>query len=77
MSLRRHVLQVVALVTAVALVFGAFAGSASAKKMTKGQKAKVRAELRKQVKKNPAAVKRRSFLRRAGLVAFKLPVTIR
>ena len=77
MSLRRHVLQVVALVTAVALVFGAFAGSASAKKMTKGQKAKVRAELRKQVKKNPGAVKRKSFLRRAALVNFKLPVTIR
>lgn len=77
MSLRRHVLQVVALVTAVALVFGAFAGSASAKKMTKGQKAKVRAELRKQVKKNPGAVKRKSFLKRAALVNFKLPVTIR
>lgn len=77
MSLRRHVLQVVALVTAVALVFGAFAGSAGAKKLTKKQKAKIRAELRKQVKKNPAAVKRRSFLRRAGLVDFKLPVTIR
>jgi hypothetical protein len=76
-SLRRHVLQVVALVTAVALVFGAFAGSASAKKMTKGQKAKVRAELRKQVKKNPGAVKRKSFLKRAALVNFKLPVTIR
>ena len=67
MSLRRHVLQVVALVTAVALVFGAFAGSASAKKMTKAQKAKVRAELRKQVKKNPGAVKRQSFLSRQRL----------
>ncbi len=76
-SLRRHVLQVVALVTAVALVFGAFAGSAVAKKMSKSQKAKVRAELRKQVKKNPGVVKRRSFLRKAALVNFKLPVTIR
>ena len=77
MSLRRHVLQVVALVTAVALVFGAFAGSAGAKKLSKAQKAKIRAELRKQVKKNPGAVKRRSFLRKAALVNFKLPVTIR
>ncbi len=77
MSLRKHVLQVVALVTAVALVFGAFAGSASAKKLSKGQKAKVRAQLRKQVRKNPGAVKRRSFLRKAALVNFKLPVTIR
>ena len=77
MSLRRHVLQVVALVTAVALVFGAFAGSAGAKKVSKSQKAKIRAELRKQVKKNPGVVKRRAFLRKAALVNFKLPVTIR
>ena len=77
MSLRRHVLQVVALVTAVALVFGAFAGSAGAKKLNKSQKAKIRAELRKSVKKNPGVVKRRAFLRKAALVNFKLPVTIR
>ena len=77
MSLKRHVLQVVALVTAVALVFGAFAGTASAKKMSKAKKAKVRAELRKQVKRNPGVVKRKSFLKRAALVNFKLPVTIR
>ena len=52
-----------ALVTAVALVFGAFAGSAGAKKLSKSQKAHIRASLRKQVKKNPGAVKRRAFLR--------------
>ena len=77
MSLKRHVLQVVAIVTAVALVFGAFAGSASAKKPTKKQKAEIRKQLRKQVRKNPGAVKRKSFLKRAALVNFKLPVTIR
>ena len=42
-------------IPAVALVFGAFAGSATAKKMSKKQKANVRAELRKAVKKNPWA----------------------
>jgi len=67
----------VALVTAVALVFGAFAGTAGAKKLNKSQKAKIRAELRKSVKKNPGVVKRRAFLRKAALVNFKLPVTIR
>ncbi len=77
MSLRRHIFHAVALVTAVALVFGAFAGSASAKKMGKHQKANVRAELRKQIKKNPGVIKRRVFLRKAALVNFKLPVTIR
>ncbi len=69
--------RVISIIVCVALAVGAFAGSAGAKKLTKGQKAKVRAELRKQVKKNPGAVKRRSFLRRAALVNFKLPVTIR
>jgi hypothetical protein len=58
-------------------VFGAFAGSAGAKNLSKSQKAKVRAELRKQVKKNPGVIRRRVFLRKAALVNFKLPVTIR
>ncbi len=77
MSLRRHVLRVVALATAVAMVFAAFAGSASAKKMSPKQKAHVRAELRKQIKKNPRALYRKSFLRKARSVDFVLPATIR
>ena len=77
MSLRRRVLRVVALATAVAMVFGAFAGSASAKKISKKQKAAITKQLRKQIKKNPRAIRSKSFLRKAGLVDFKLPVTIR
>ena len=77
MSLRRHVLRVVALATAVAMVFAALAGTASAEKMSPKQQAKVRAQLRKQVKKNPRSIRSRSFLKKAALVNFTLPITIR
>ena len=77
MSLRRRVLRVVAIATAVAMVFGAFAGGASAKKISKAQKAKISKQLRKQIKKNPRVIRSKSFLRKAALVNFKLPVTIR
>ena len=77
MSLRRRVLRVVAIATAVAMVFGAFAGAASAKKISKAQKATISKQLRKQIKKNPRAIRSKSFLRKAALVNFKLPVTIR
>jgi hypothetical protein len=39
--------------------------------------AKVRAQLARQVKRDPSVVGQRWFLRRAGLVQFKLPVTLR
>ena len=37
----------------------------------------IRAELRKTIKKDPGAIRHRSFLRKAALVNFNLPVTIR
>jgi hypothetical protein len=45
--------------------------------MSAKQKAHVRAKLRKAVKKNPAVIKRKSFLRKAALVNFRLPITVR
>jgi hypothetical protein len=53
------------------------AKASSAKAPSAKAKKAIRAELRKAVKKNPAVVRRKSFLRRAALVNFKLPVTIR
>ena len=75
MSLRRHILRAVSVLTAAAMVFGAFAGSAVAKKISSKQK--VRAQLLRAVKKNPRIVLRKSFLKKAGLVHFVLPVTVR
>ena len=45
--------------------------------LSHARKAKIRAELRRLVKQNPRVLRRRSFLRRAALVNFNLPVTIR
>ena len=53
------------------------AAPASARTTSGGHAQRVRASLRKQIRKNPNVIRSRSFLRKAGLVDFKLPVTIR
>jgi hypothetical protein len=70
-------LQFVGILAALALLGALVAGPASAKRMTAKQKAHVRAELRKQVKKHPGVINKKSFIKKASLVNFKLPVTIR
>jgi hypothetical protein len=60
-----------------ALAVGVFAGPASAKKLTSKQRAAVRAQLKKQIKHNPKLINKKSFVKRAALVNFKLPITIR
>lgn len=76
MSLRSSLWRYLGLLAVAALAVGALAGPASAKKMSAKQRAAVRAQLKKQVKKNPKVVTRKSFIKRASLVNFKLPVTI-
>jgi hypothetical protein len=56
---------------------GVFAGAASAKNYTPKQKAQIRKQLRRQIKANPRVVLRSGFLKKASLVNFTLPVTIR
>ena len=46
-------------------------------KLTKSQKVHIRHQLRKQIKKNPKLIRSKHFIKRASLVNFKLPVTIR
>jgi hypothetical protein len=77
--MRLKVSNFLALVVITALSVGLLAGPASAKthRMSAKQKAHIRAQLRKQVKKNPKVISRRAFLKKASLVNFKLPVTIR
>ena len=76
MSLRRKVSHFLALVVVAALAVGLMAGPASAKVSAK-QKRAISHQLRKAVKKNPRVVSKRWFLKKASLVNFKLPVTIR
>jgi hypothetical protein len=73
----RRVLHIAAIAAAIAVIFSVFAGAASAKQISKKQKAAITKQLRKQIKKNPRVIRSKSFLRKAGLVDFKLPVTIR
>jgi hypothetical protein len=77
--LRRKVSHFLALVVIAALSVSLFAGVADARssKMSAKQKAAVRAKLRKQIKKNPRVINRKSFVKKAALVNFKLPVTLR
>jgi hypothetical protein len=75
-SLRSSLWRYLGLLAVAALAVGVMAGPASAKKMSAKQRAAVRAQLRKEVKKNPRVVQKKSFLKRASLVNFKLPVTI-
>jgi hypothetical protein len=73
--IRSRLVRYVGLMTVAALAVGMLAGPASAKKLTRAQKAKIAKQLRKQIKKNPKAIKSKKFLKRAALVNFKLPVT--
>jgi hypothetical protein len=75
-SLRSSLWRYLGLLAVAALAVGVFAGPASAKKLSSKQRAAVRTQLRKQIKKNPAVINRKSFVKRASLVNFKLPVTI-
>jgi hypothetical protein len=76
-SLRSSLWRYLGLLVVAALAVGVFAGPASAKKLNAKQRAAVRAQLKKQIKKNPKLINKKSFIKRAALVNFKLPVTIR
>ena len=77
--MRLKVSHLLALVALCALAVGLMAGPAAAKssRMSAKQKAQVRAQLRKAVKKNPRVVQRKSFLKKASLVDFTLPITVK
>ena len=83
--MRLKVSHLLALAVVAALAVGLVAEPAMARpakaqkthRLSAKQKRHIRAQLRKQVKKNPAVVKRRAFLKKAALVNFNLPVTIR
>jgi hypothetical protein len=76
-SLRSSLWRYLGLLAVAALAVGVFAGPASAKKLSAKQKAHVRKQLRKQIKKNPKLISSKRFYKRAALVNFKLPVTLR
>src|SRR4051795_10926172 len=76
-SLRSSLWRYLGLLAVAALAVGVMAGPASAKKLSAKQRAAVRTQLRKEIKKNPKAINKKSFIKRASLVNFTLPITIK
>src|SRR4051795_12869653 len=68
--------RVLSLLLVVALVGTAFAGTADAK-LSKAQKHAISKKLLRAAKKNPRVISKRWFLKKASLVSFSLPSTIR
>jgi hypothetical protein len=62
---------------AVVFALSAIVVAPASAKLTKSQKAHIRHQLRKQIKKHPRLIRSKHFIKRAALVNFKLPVTIR
>ena len=77
--MRLKVSHFLALVVVAALSVGLLAGPASAKttRLSAKQKAAIRHKLMRQIKKNPKLFGRKSFMKKASLVDFVLPVTIK
>jgi hypothetical protein len=73
----RHTRSVFGVMLALVFAFSAIIAGPASAKLSKSQKVHIRHQLRKQIKKNPKLIRSRHFIKRASLVNFKLPVTIR
>jgi len=62
---------------AVVFALSAVVVAPASAKLTKHQKAHVRKQLKRAIKKNPKLIRSKHFIKKASLVNFKLPVTIR
>jgi hypothetical protein len=73
----RHTRSVFAVLLAMVFAFSAIIAGPASAKLSKHQKVQIRKQLRKQIKKHPKLIRNKHFIKRASLVNFKLPVTIR
>jgi hypothetical protein len=73
----RHTRSLFGVMLAVVFALSAVVVAPASAKLTKSQKVHIRHQLRKAIKKNPKLIRSKSFIKRASLVNFKLPVTIR
>jgi len=62
---------------AVVFAFSATIVAPASAKLTKHQKAHIRKQLKRAIKKNPKLIRSKHFIKKASLVNFVLPVTIR
>src|SRR3954465_4043248 len=75
----RRTLRVLGLTLIVAVFTSAFVANADARthKLSKAQKTAISKKLLRAAKKNPRVISKRWFLKKASLVSFSLPSTIR
>src|SRR5213078_2624202 len=73
----RHTRSLFGVMLAVVFALSAVVVAPASAKLTKSQKVHIRHQLRKAIKKNPKLIRSKSFIKKASLVNFKLPVTIR
>ena len=73
----RHTRSLFGVMLAVVFALSAVVVAPASAKLTKSQKVHIRHQLRKAIKKNPKLIRSKHFIKRASLVNFKLPVTIR
>src|SRR5689334_12324960 len=73
----RHTRSFFGVMLAVVFAFSAVIVAPASAKLTKHQKVHIRKQLRKQIHKHPRMIKNKRWLKRASLVDFKLPVTIK
>jgi hypothetical protein len=73
----RHTRSLFGVMLAVVFALSAVVVAPASAKLTKHQKAHVRKQLKRAIKKNPKLIRSKHFIKRASLVNFKLPVTIR
>ena len=77
MHSKRRFRILILMLCASLLAGGSLASVASAHHLSKAQKSRIRAKLRREVRANPRIVLKRSFMKQAGQVSFTLPVTLR
>jgi hypothetical protein len=73
----RHTRSFFGVMLAVVFALSAVVVAPASAKLTKHQKAHVRKQLKRAIKKNPRLIKSKRFIKKASLVDFSLPVTIK
>jgi hypothetical protein len=73
----RHTRSFFGVLLVVVFALSAVIVAPASAKLSKSQKVHIRHQLRKQIKKHPKLIRSKHFIKRAALVDFKLPVTLR
>src|SRR3954452_18893392 len=73
----RHTRSFFGVMLAVVFALSAVVVAPASAKLTKHQKAHIRKQLKRAIKKNPKLIRSKHFIKKASLVEFKLPVTIK